>query len=302
MLSRLVSFLLIGAACAAPSLAAAQSVGQPVTLAWDASSASTLIGYRVYVGTHPGNYSRSFQLGTVTTFTYRDGIAGTRYYFAVSALASGSVESPRSAEVSTVVAVSTGVSTGSTGPTPTTPVGDALILQAPVMAGSTVTLSWSPVGTLDVAEYLLEAGSSSGLSNLYNGSVGTVTSLSATVGGGTYFVRVRARTSANTSAVSNEVSFSAGTGGCTTAPQTPTGVSGTVVDGVAMISWTAASGATSYVVQAGSAPSLSDIFHGDVGDSHLVSAVVESGFRAHIRVVAVNACGQSAASSEIIVR
>lgn len=270
-------------------------------LAWDANTEPNVIGYRVYVGTAPSVYSQIFDVGKVTTFTYQNGIAGRRYYFAVSAYAPGPLEGPRSSEVSTIIGSSSGGG-GSTGGGE----GSAVVLQPAVVSGSMVTLAWSPVGTLNVAEYLLEAGSSSGLSNLYNGSVGTVTSLSAIVRTGTYFVRVRARTlEGTTTAASNEVSFSigsVGSVGCTAPPMTPTGMSGSIVGGLATVAWTPAHGATSYLVQAGSATGLSDVFYGDVGAGSVVSATVQPGFSAHVRVVAVNACGQSAASVEIFLQ
>jgi hypothetical protein len=136
--------------------------------------------------------------------------------------------------------------------------------------------------------------------------VGQQTGLSASVGAGTYFARVRARSLEGTiTAPSNEVSFNVGGAGlvaCTTPPTTPLGVSASVAGGLATVNWGAASGASTYLVQAGSAPGLSDVYYGNVGAATRVSAPVQAGFRAFVRVVAVNACGQSAASSEVLVQ
>ena len=85
MLRRFRSCLLFLAFAVTPSIAAAQTPGLPVTVAWDANSEPAVIGYRVYVGTAPSVYSETFDTGNTTSFTYRNGIAGQRYYFAVAA-------------------------------------------------------------------------------------------------------------------------------------------------------------------------------------------------------------------------
>ena len=339
---RRLAFLSLFSLCAlAPSVAGAQP--QPVTIAWDANTEPGVVGYRVYVGTAPWVYSQVFDAGALTKFTFQNGVPGQRYYFAVSAYATGSLEGPRSAEVSALIGGSTGGSTGggstggasadggggvcgggggggggatpstTPGGTPTTgqaatppSVGPAVVLQPAVIAGGTVTLSWGPVGGLTASEYLLEAGSAPGLSNLYNASVGAVTSLSAEVGNGTYFVRVRGRDlSGAVTAPSNEVSFLVGVTGqatCSAPPTPPVGLFGSTAGGQASVQWMAAPGATSYLVQAGSAPGLSDVYYGNVGGVVSVSAPVAPGFTAYVRVVAVNGCGQSAPSSEIFLQ
>jgi len=118
-------------------------------------------------------------------------------------------------------------------------------------------------------------------------------------------VRVRGRSALGITAPSNEVSFTiggAGITGCSAAPPAPLGVTGSVVNGVASVSWLAATGAESYLVQAGSASGLSDVYYGNVGAATLVSSPVQGGFHAFVRVVAVNGCGQSAASSEVFIQ
>ena len=80
------------------------------------------------------------------------------------------------------------------------------------------------------------------------------------------------------------------------------GVHATVAGVTASASWPPVGGATSYLVAAGSSPGLSDIFYGNVGNAGAVSAGVSPGFRAYVRVMAVNACGQSAASAEVFMQ
>jgi hypothetical protein len=71
-------------------------------LAWSASTSSDVAEYRVYTGTVPGQYSRTFDVGNVTSFVVPDLVAGTTYYFAVSAINTTELESPLSSSVSAV--------------------------------------------------------------------------------------------------------------------------------------------------------------------------------------------------------
>jgi len=337
----LLGCVLLSAVSLLPARAEA-AAGLPVVLAWNANAESSVAGYLVYIGTEPGVYSQLYDVGNLTSYTFYGGNGGQRYYFAVSAYATGLLEGPLSVEVSTIVAIdpnggsggytgggsggggSTGGSSsggggGGTAPpagsttvsvsapvtAPTTPTGPGVVLQPAIVSGTTVTLQWNAVGGLAVFDYVIEAGSAPGVSNIYNGSVGLINQISATVGDGIYYVRLRARTGATTSVVSNEIRFSSGFAGvasCTAPPPTPTGINGSVVGGTAWLGWQPAGGATSYLVQAGTAPGLSDVYYGDVGGSPAVSAGVSAGFSAYVRVVAVNACGQSGASTEILLR
>jgi hypothetical protein len=71
------------------------------------------------------------------------------------------------------------------------------------VVGRTVTLRWGAVA--GAADYLLEAGSATGASDLFNGPVGPQPTLTATVPAGRYFVRLRARNAAGVSAASAEL-------------------------------------------------------------------------------------------------
>jgi len=72
-------------------------------LAWDAVTAPSLSGYRVYFGTAPGTYLQAVGQGTsvgnVTTYTMTGLASGTRYYFAVTAFDTLGIESDYSNEV-----------------------------------------------------------------------------------------------------------------------------------------------------------------------------------------------------------
>jgi hypothetical protein len=323
---------------ATSSFTAAQEPGLPVTIAWDANSEPGVVGYRVYVGAAPSVYAETFDAGNATSFTYRHGVAGRRYYFAVAAYVASSLEGPRSSEVSTVVASATSTPSASEplpppaseppppGSEPAPPGGDGggdslppddggdggtppgnestpgIVLDPPVVRGRTVTFTWRASGELALINYLLEVGSSRGASDVYNAPVGTETSFSATVLNGSYFARVRARLPDDESVLSNEVGFSVGAGACSAVPKTPRGVAARVTAGIASITWKTAARATSYVVQVGTAPGHSDLFNHDVGATRSVAAEVSTAAALYVRVVAVNACGQSAASEEVRVQ
>ena len=73
------------------------------------------------------------------------------------------------------------------------------------LAGRLVTLTWTrPAAGTEPFTYILEAGSSSGLSNLFDGAVGGITTLSVQAPPGTYFVRVRAQNACGAGGASAE--------------------------------------------------------------------------------------------------
>ena len=171
-------------------------------------------------------------------------------------------------------------------------------------SGSLVTLAWNaPASGGAASAYIIEAGSSAGLANLANFSTGTAaTTFSASVAAGTYVVRVKATNAGGTSPASNEATLVVG--GCTAAPAAPTGLNlvsnsgGTVV-----LSWVAASGSPStYLVEAGSSPGLSNLANSDLGGTSIsftANGVPRGTY--YVRVRARNACGTSAATSDLAV-
>ena len=251
------------------------------------------------------------------------------------------------------------------------------------VTGTTVMISWTPSTTgAPPVSYIVQAGTAPGTSNLSNGNVGAITTLSATVGPGTYYVRVLAVNAVGSSGPSNEVTLivggvpgqpsvtsaiasggvltvswlagagpvptshrldfyaaaalvatvNAGTGtsigipippgiqgtfgvrvtarngsvagpasalftftigSACTVPASPN-VSGGVVGGTASVSWPAVSGATSYMLSAGTTPGGTNLFPStNIGNVLGVSASgLPPGFQAFVRVIAVNGCGQ----------
>ena len=61
---------------------AGAAYADPITLAWDANVPSeNVIGYHVYVGTQPGIYTQTFDVGNATSYVFPDAVAGQQYYF-----------------------------------------------------------------------------------------------------------------------------------------------------------------------------------------------------------------------------
>ena len=119
---------------------------------------------------------------------------------------------------------------------------------------------------------------------------------------GLYRVQVRALNPLGASGPSNIINVVVGASGPCATPSAPPLPTATFVSGTATVSWQPVSGATSYIVQAGSLPGSSDIFNGNVGNTTAVSASgLPPGFGAFVRVYAVNACGVSGASQEVAV-
>jgi hypothetical protein len=79
----------------APSLS---GFAADITLAWDASNGVGLSGYKVYIGTGPGTYGSSIDVGNVTTYTVT-GLGSGTYYFAVTAYDTSRLETGFSNEV-----------------------------------------------------------------------------------------------------------------------------------------------------------------------------------------------------------
>ena len=126
--------------------------------------------------------------------------------------------------------------------------------------------------------------------------------MSADLPRGTYYARVRAANASGTSLNSNEVRFKIGR-----RLATPTGFTVTWTGTVATVSWTAPAAdsaedvPTDYVLEAGTAPGLSDAATVRVGNATSFSADVSTGIY-YVRVRAENAYGDSDPTEDLEVR
>ncbi len=170
----------------------------------------------------------------------------------------------------------------------------------------TVVLSWTPSAAGGTAtSYVIQAGSASGLANLANSGTGSSSpTLTATgVPPGVYYVRVLAQNSSGASAASNEIVVTVA-GGCGLVPAVPTGLATAASGSTVTITWqTPAVGCapTSYIIQAGSAPELSNLANfstGNTATSFSASGVGAGSY--YIRVLGVNAAGAGGPSPDVL--
>ncbi|MGE0361287.1 MAG: hypothetical protein AB7H93_07365 [Vicinamibacterales bacterium] len=161
--------------------------------------------------------------------------------------------------------------------------------------GSSVALAWT--FSADASTYVLEAGTAPGLANLFNGDIGGATALQAPVGAGTYFVRVRSRRGIALGPPSAEVSFTIGTA-CGGPPPTPIGHTAETAGLFVRLRWGSSPGATSYVLEAGTAPGLANLVNTALGSRSLFAAQAFPG-TFYTRIRASNACGVSTVSNEV---
>lgn len=168
-------------------------------------------------------------------------------------------------------------------------------------SGSTVTISWgAPASGGTPTAYILEAGSSSGGTDILVSNVGLGNSLIAeNVQPLTAYLGMRATNSAGTSGRSNEVLLVVGGGGggpCTGPPGVVTGLSFNVSGSTVTLTWNRPGGGnapTTYFLRAGSGPGQSNLVPNlDLGGTNttLVASSVGSGIY-YVRIYPGNNCG-----------
>ncbi|MGE4067780.1 MAG: hypothetical protein AB7H88_13465 [Vicinamibacterales bacterium] len=167
---------------------------------------------------------------------------------------------------------------------------------AAAASGTMAVLNWAaPAAGGAVAEYVLEAGSSSGLADLAAAPVGQALSFSTSAPPGAYYLRVRARNACGTGPASVEQRLVVG-GGCAAPPAVgaiQTAVTGRVVS----LAWPAAAGASDYVLEVGSAPGLADLLVTAVAGPALTAGAPPGTY--YVRVRGRSACGLGAASPDV---
>jgi hypothetical protein len=176
---------------------------------------------------------------------------------------------------------------------------------AVTVVGNTVTLTWTAPSTGDIpTSYLVVAALSPSGATIAALPVAGTTLVVPNVPNGIYYVHVRAVNADGISGASNEVVVvvPGGGPGCPLPPNAPTNLTGSVSGSDVFLSWVPSSAgcpATGFVVQAGSAPGLSNIAVLNVGAATTLSAIAPPGTY-YVRVIAVNGAGAGAASAEIV--
>lgn len=165
--------------------------------------------------------------------------------------------------------------------------------------GNQITVTWAaPATGAPIASYTLQAGTGPGLSNLFNGAVGSTLALSAPVPNGTYYVRVVAQNAAGFGPPTTDAVAVVGPA----APGPPANLSASVAGSLLTVNWQppASGGSVStYVLQAGSGPGLANIFNGAVGLTESIAAPVPPGAY-YLRVLAQGPGGTSPPTSDVI--
>jgi subtilase family serine protease len=263
----------------APSGLSASVSGQTATLTWtaDASAAS----YDVYQGTAPGSVSSSpVQANLTGTSATVSGLQfGQEYVFAIAAVSSSGVISPRSStvDVTTVPAAPSGVSVVAMGTT----------------AGS-LNVGWN--ASTGATSYSIFEGTTSGgegTTAVQTGLSGTSASLTSLTPGKQYFFTVVAVDAGGSSMASVEASG-------TTIASPPTGFAASGGNASVSLSWTASAGATGYNVYEGTTSSgegTTPVQSGVSGTSVNIGGLT-NGKVYYFTVAAVDAGGVSAPSGQ----
>lgn len=188
------------AAPSAPTGLVASVTGSVVTLNWTPPPGTVVTGYRLEAGLAPGaSNAANLVIGSTASYTATGVPAGT-YFVRVRAIAADG-ESLPSNEATVVVG-------GSNAGCPGVPNAPAAVTAA--VDGSLVTLSWAPSAGCPPTNYILQAGSAPGASDIAVVGVGAALGFSATAPNGTYFVRLVASNAYGASAPSIEVRLDVG--------------------------------------------------------------------------------------------
>ncbi len=174
--------------------------------------------------------------------------------------------------------------------------------QPPVLTATsidnTVFASWTPAPAGGVpSSYTLLAGSAPGTSELAAIPVRGATTFTANAPTGLYYLTVVARNGYGASAPSNEVPVQLG---CLAPPPAPGALSFLKAGSSVALLWGAALSASSYAIEAGQAPGSANLGAIPVGNATSFATAAPLGTY-YVRVRAVNRCGVSGPSNEIVV-
>ena len=257
----------------------ADAIDNLVSLEWTpAALGPAATGYTLEVGTTPtsGNDLTTIPLGNVTSLN-APAPTGTYYVRLRAKNAAGESEPTPTLRLDA----------GCTAP-PGAPRFVNLFVN-----GSRLDLEWSR-GQGNVASYVLEVGSASGLSDILTTPLSVSTrTIGGDVGPGTYYIRVKAANACGTGPASSEVF--AVVGSATAFPGIPENLTATVSGSNISLSWSPPSSGgtpTGYVLEAGSGQGLADIARLTLGPVTTFSTgpIVPPGTY-YVRVRAVNAAG-----------
>jgi len=261
-----------------------------VLIAWEPPATGPAhTGYILEAGPAPGTTAIT---ASVPTSPYQvSGVVPGRYFLRVRAVNS-SGPGPATDDLEVIVPAYG----------PSAPLGPP---SAPFawMSGRRLTLTWGgPAAGAEPTGYLVEAGTAAGLANLGSALVTGRFLTFDPVPDGFYFLRVRAVRGSDLSAPSVEVMLNVGN--VPAPPGAPTGLAFTIDGTTVNLTWTVPDeGApTSYILEAGSAPGLSDLVRQDTGTAATTLAYANAPPGTYyVRVRAVNGLGAGVSSNEVVV-
>ena len=275
--SRVAVFALNGAT--APSGLRSRAAAGMVEFAWDSPAIAPAGGYVIEGGFTPGQAAATIPVGTGTTFATPVSVIGPAF---IRVRAQGSAE------------VSNEIVAGCVAP-PLPPTALTTTIN-----GTTLSLAWS--APLDaVTSYVFSAGTASGLSDAATTTLpASLTAISGTVRGGTFFVRVQAANACGTSGPSGEVFFTIGAPD--PLPAAPTNLAASVTGSTVSLTWSAPAGpVTGYVLEGGTALGLANIGAIQVGavTSFAIPGAPPGVYA--VRVRGVTSAGSGAPSADVVV-
>ncbi|MCC7124277.1 MAG: fibronectin type III domain-containing protein [Acidobacteria bacterium] len=259
----------------APTTLTSSVSGLSTSLSWMAPASGGAIGsYQLEAGSAPDRADlATVSLPSGTTSYAATAPPGTYYVRVKAQNACGSAVSNEVTVVLTTVCALPGA-----------PGQPSATVNAP-----DVSVTWTSGS--GATSHVFEAGLRPGAADLVN-TVVAGNALAAQAPPGVYFVRARGRNACGTGPASPDRQIAVG---CT-APGLTT-LSGTVDGGTVSFDWTAATNSSSYVLEAGSAPGLSNIATLPVtGTSFVVNAPPGTYY---VRLRPINACGSGFASNEV---
>jgi hypothetical protein len=207
-----------------------------VTLTWTQPGGSPTT-YVVEAGSAPGLANlASVSTGNATWAFVATAVLPGNYFVRVRARNASGTSDPSNEVI---------VSVGASCQLPPAPQGLTSAVE-----GSTIHLQWTGMSGL----IQLEAGSGPGRADLFNESVGRLTTMRTTAPAGLYFVRVRERNACGFGPPSNEITVSV-----SGVPPPPRNFAASVIGGEVTFRWDVPNTLALYQLEAGSAPGLSDI-------------------------------------------
>jgi hypothetical protein len=269
-----------------PSNLAASVSGNSVSLSWTAPALGGAVTTYVIEGGSGSGLTNLANTGTDSTLTaasFMDVPSGL-YYVRVRARN----------------AVGTGSASNEILVPVNFPVPGAPTNLSAAVSGNTVVLNWTAPSSGAVADYVIEAGSAPGLSNVaLSITPGPQTTAAfAGVPFGSYYVRVRARNVLGAGSPSNEIAVAV----ACVLPGAPTNLNVMQAGASVTLTWQSPSGggAAGYYLLVGSAPGALDLLVSDLGPATTINATGPPG-RYYVRIMARNACGNSATDSNEVV-